>query len=192
MIDRPAVPRLVPETPLPPYSYVPGGGMPHPISDPNGHSAGHRLATNRRFHPDRWRDEPLYLLGFDLLNRQFFWEAHESWEPLWLAAGRKGPVADLLKGLIALAAAGVKHREGRPRGVATHSRRAARLFRSVTDEVGGPNPILLGLRLLPPTALAEGIARSGWPEQPILVLPEPPIGGPVTPSVVNPRPGVGP
>ena len=45
---------------------------------------------------------------------------------IWHAAGRKGPLADLLKGLIHLAAAGVKAREGIANGVARHARRAAR------------------------------------------------------------------
>lgn len=150
--------------------------MPHPISDPNGHSAGRRLALDRPFDPDRWRDEPLYLLGFDLLNHQYFWEAHEAWEPLWLAIGRNGAVADVLKGLIAMAAAGVKHREGLPRGVASHSRRSARLFRSVAEGIGETDPVLIGLRLLPAIALAGTIADSGWPETPVILLPEWPIG----------------
>ena len=50
----------------------------------------------------------------DLLNHGFYWEAHEAWETLWHAAGRKGEIADFLKGLIKLAAAAVKAREGNP------------------------------------------------------------------------------
>ena len=52
-----------------------------------------------------------------------YWEAHEAWEELWHACGRMGPTADFLRGLIKLAAAGVKVREGRPRG-SGQSRRA--------------------------------------------------------------------
>jgi hypothetical protein len=41
-------------------------------------------------------------------------------------------LADYLKGLIKLAAAGVKAREGQPVGVKRHARRAAELFQSVS------------------------------------------------------------
>ena len=46
-----------------------------------------------------------------------------------MAEGRTGKVADILKGLIKLAAAGVKAREGKPAGVRRHARRAEELFR---------------------------------------------------------------
>ena len=65
------------------------------------------------------------LFLIELFNAGYYWEAHEAWEGLWHAHGRRGATADLIKGLIKLAAAGVKVRERRPRGVITHSRRAA-------------------------------------------------------------------
>jgi predicted metal-dependent hydrolase len=70
-------------------------------------------------------------VGCDLFNLGYYWEAHETWEGLWHACGRRGTTADFLKGLIKLAAAGVKAREGRPQGVARHAARAAELFASV-------------------------------------------------------------
>jgi len=72
-----------------------------------------------------------FLFAIDLFNAGFYWEAHEAWEGLWVAAGRTGVQADFLKGLIKLAAAGVKAREGRSVGVQRHARRAAELFRGV-------------------------------------------------------------
>jgi uncharacterized protein len=42
----------------------------------------------------------------------------------------------MLKGLIKLAAAGVKAREGRAAGVARHAKRAVELFRKVRTEIG--------------------------------------------------------
>ena len=62
-----------------------------------------------------------YRYGADLFNAGFFWEAHEAWEGLWLAHGRKGPVARVVQALIKLAAAGVKIREGQPAGARTHT-----------------------------------------------------------------------
>jgi predicted metal-dependent hydrolase len=83
---------------------------------------------------DGWERSRAYLRGVELFNAGYYWEAHEEWEALWHAEGRKGTTADLLKGLIKLAAAGVKVREGQPHGVTTHARRAAALFEAVRAE----------------------------------------------------------
>ena len=88
-----------------------------------------------------------YLLGIDLFNRGYYWEAHESWEAVWLAAGRRGQTADFLKGLIKLTAACVKARAGRPVGVARHARRASELFRDVATEMPQP-AVFMGLSLV--------------------------------------------
>lgn len=77
-----------------------------------------------------------YRRGFTLFNAGYYWEAHEVWESLWHAHGRRGPTADLLRGLIKLAAAGVKVREHQPRGVTTHAQRATLLFATLRDLVG--------------------------------------------------------
>ena len=42
-----------------------------------------------------------------MFNGGFYWESL-AWESLWLACGRKGVVADFLKGLIKLAAGMLK------------------------------------------------------------------------------------
>src|SRR6516162_1991742 len=104
------LPRLVPEKPFPAYSFVPGQ-FPHPISDPEGHSYGIRHDAVASVDPENWSASRDYLFGIDLFNHGYYWEAHETWEGLWHAAGRQGPTGDLLKGLIALAAAGVKVRQ---------------------------------------------------------------------------------
>ncbi|HYO25577.1 MAG TPA: DUF309 domain-containing protein [Lacipirellulaceae bacterium] len=98
-------PRYV-AAPLPPYSYVPGAA-PHPVSDPRGHMYGLAHETVEPLAPDEWRQSESYLRAVDLFNHGFYWEAHEAWESLWLAAGRAGPVATWMKGLIKLAAAAV-------------------------------------------------------------------------------------
>jgi hypothetical protein len=84
----------------------------------------------------RWSESREYLYAIDLFNHGYYWEAHEVWEGLWHAAGRKGALADFLKGLIKLAAAGVKIREGRSEGASRHSQRAKALFESVRATVG--------------------------------------------------------
>ena len=77
----------------------------------------------------------MYLWGIDLFHAGFYWEAHEAWEAVWHACNRKGPLADLLKALIKLAAAGVKARENRPEGIRRHTRRAIELLKSVSSQL---------------------------------------------------------
>ncbi len=120
--------RLVPQRPFPPYTYVPGGEWPHPLSDPRGHSFGKQRKPGEPLTAQNWPASEDYLFGIDLFNAGFFWEAHEVWEGLWQAAGRTGLMADFLKGLIKLAAAGVKRRQGVTPGVEGHARRAAEVF----------------------------------------------------------------
>lgn len=143
---------------FPAYAYVPKGPWPHPTRSLQGHSAGRLprpLVSVSPISPEAWDRSPAYLRGFRLFNAGYYWEAHEVWEELWHAHGRKGETADLLRGLIKLAAAGVKVRERQPRGVATHAQRAAALFRSVQDR-GGPSQ--LGLHLGELARLAQQIA----------------------------------
>jgi hypothetical protein len=126
--------RLAPERLLPPYTYVPGRA-PHPITDPAGHSHGCD-EVEVSFSADQWELCEEYRFGFDLFDNGFYWESHEAWEAAWHAVGRRGWVADHLKALIKLAAAMVKHKEGRPEGVARHARRAIELFSNNQENHG--------------------------------------------------------
>ncbi len=128
-------PRFVPQRALPPYSYV-TGRFPHPTRDAAGHSFAHAPPRPAPIVPERWIESDAYLWGCDLFNHGYYWEAHEEWEGAWQACGRKGTTADFLKGLIKLAAAGVKVREGRPSGVERHAARAVELFQGVRSIVG--------------------------------------------------------
>ena len=56
--------------------------------------------------------DPHYAGYFDCFNRQFFYEAHDVLEELWLA-DRKGPTGDFYKGLIQLAGAFVHVQKNR-------------------------------------------------------------------------------
>lgn len=145
--------RLCPDRPLPPYSYVPGQ-FPHPIRDPSGHSyraPGIQPETPRQgltppISPaSDWKYSSDYLFGIDLFNHGFYWEAHETWEQLWIEFGRTGRDADFIKGLIKLAAAGVKAREGRPIGVQRHACRAKELFHVVSESLAdSADPVHFG------------------------------------------------
>ncbi len=162
--------RLVPDKPFPPYAFIPGRA-PHPVSDPAGHSFGTPPAAPSPLDPERWQASKPYLYGIDLFNGRYYWESHVEFESLWLACGRRGTVADFLKGLIKLAAAGVKHREGKPQGVASHSCRAAELWREAARSLGMAGDRFLGFRCDVLIALAEAICRSGWPEPPPVLVP---------------------
>jgi hypothetical protein len=144
--------RLVQDEPFPPYSFVPGR-WPHPVSDPAGHSFGVRPPPTA-IDPARWAACRPYLYATDLFNAGFYWESHEAWESLWQTCGRAGRTADFLKGLIKLAAAGVKVREGRARGAVSHARAAANLFR----RIGSAHERVLGVPLGELIRFAEAVA----------------------------------
>jgi predicted metal-dependent hydrolase len=111
---------------FPAYAYVPGL-RPRPRHLQNRPADPPPASLD----PDAWRDSLPYLRGIELFEHGYYWEAHEAWESLWIAAGREGPVAELLRGLILLAAAGVKIRQGRGTGAATLGARARRCFERV-------------------------------------------------------------
>jgi uncharacterized protein len=138
----------------PPYAFVPGGPWPHPRRDPTGHSFGHPTERPPAIEEDAWNQSECYLRGVALFNAGYYWEAHEVWEALWHAHHRHGPIADLLKALIKLAAAGVKVRERQPGGVVTHAGRAFLAIDAIREQVGDR---LLGLDLARLSTFAKSI-----------------------------------
>jgi predicted metal-dependent hydrolase len=142
---------------MPPYAFVPGGPWPHPTGSPQGHSAGRGAEPKEPIQGDHWSLSEAYLRGVALFNAGYYWEAHESWEALWHAHGRRGPTAELLKGLIKLAASGVKVRQRQRHGVVTHAQRAAAQF-AIARDLGGRNQ--LGLDLDYWEATAQAIAAA--------------------------------
>ena len=117
---------------FPSYAFVPGL-WPHPHSDPAGHRF--RVECPPQLEAD-WPAGLPFRRGIELFDAGYYWEAHEVWEGLWNAAGRRGPVADFLKALIQFAVVGVKIREGRLDGAKTHAARAAELLRGPDTAAG--------------------------------------------------------
>ncbi len=107
---------------LPPYTHIPGK-TPHPVSDPEGHSHGQQ----EDLQVDR---ETTFQRALYLFENGYYWEAHEAWEQVWIVLGRKGPEADFVKGLIKLAACGVKCLEENRTGAERHLKRAQELLSS--------------------------------------------------------------
>ena len=128
-------------TPFPAYAFVPGRA-PHPRRDPRGHS--HEASEPARRPLGDWRLDETWRFGVDLYNHGYFWEAHEAWEALWHGEGRRGDVADFLKGLIQTTAAHVKTRQDCPDGVRILSTKARRLL----EDVARRRPFLAGLDLV--------------------------------------------
>jgi predicted metal-dependent hydrolase len=161
--------RFVPGRALPAYAFVPGR-HPHPESDPAGHSFGLARAHVAAVDARNWQSSEAYVFGLDLFNQGYYWEAHVEFEALWHAAGRHGPTADFLKGLIRLAAAGVKHRAENARGVRSHAEKAAELWREVKRGLAEGQERFLGLHVRELIEVAERVCLAGWPEeQPVLV-----------------------
>ncbi|HLN28094.1 MAG TPA: DUF309 domain-containing protein [Gemmataceae bacterium] len=150
-------PRLVPEMAFPPYAFVPGF-FPHPLSSPLGHSFGSQPEHPACPDATNWQACRPFLRGVDLFNYGYYWEAHEVWEGLWNACGRHGMTADFLKGLIQLAAAGVKFRQGVTEGVQTHAQRAAALFCETAVSLGEGAPRYMGLQLSELISFAQTLA----------------------------------
>lgn len=100
--------RLAPEQELPERPYVPGTGAPRPNLD--GVNAWH--------------------YGIDLFNWGYYWEAHEAWEELWQNADKRSAEGLALRGLIQVAAACLKARQGNQRGVDILRRRAQETLES--------------------------------------------------------------
>jgi hypothetical protein len=87
-----------------------------------------------------------FLEGLDRFNGRLFWDAHESWETIWLAA--ESDVEQFLQGLIQLAAGYYHLQRGTLRG-------APRLFEAALRRLSGFPPGFCGLD----RASAEEAAR---------------------------------
>jgi hypothetical protein len=128
------IPRLLPSAELPRYAYVPGTGLPHPLRDPRGHSFARKGNSPQALDQETWVENRSYLWAIDLFNQGYYWEAHEEWERLLRSTGVETTAGRFLKGLIKLAAAGVKVREHSLHGVRRHAASAGEVFADVAAE----------------------------------------------------------
>lgn len=127
--------RLVPGHELPRYTFVPSSITPHPYRDPRGHSYQKKPGPPRALNDELWADNRSYLVGLDLFNLGFYWEANDEWDRLLKASGPDSIAGQFLKGLSKLAAAGVKVRETSIHGVRRHAASAGEVFADVAAEV---------------------------------------------------------
>jgi uncharacterized protein len=65
-----------------------------------------------RLGANDWDANEDYLFAIDLFNAGYYWEAHTFWERLWAVEGIEPAVRHFLQGLVQLAAACLKRRQG--------------------------------------------------------------------------------
>ncbi|MEZ6057847.1 MAG: DUF309 domain-containing protein [Planctomycetaceae bacterium] len=126
--------RLLPSADIPRYAHIPGAGTPHPYRDPRGHSHNRKPQQPRPLCDQRWTENRSYLMGLDFFNLGFYWEAHDEWDRLFKATGAECIPGRFLKGLVKMAAAGMKVREESIHGVRRHAASAGEVFADVAAE----------------------------------------------------------
>ena len=94
---------------LPPTRHIPGSGT----APDHVFFAAIKAQCPARVADANWREVPPYLYGFDLYAAGYFWEAHEVWEPVWMACAPNSRERQLTAGLIQLANACLKLEMGR-------------------------------------------------------------------------------
>ncbi|TQV79542.1 DUF309 domain-containing protein [Denitrobaculum tricleocarpae] len=85
-----------------------------------------KQACPERTDPGKWRQNRTYRYGWSLFEAGFYWEAHEVWEPVWLACRPNSLEKSFLRAAIQLTNACLKDAMGKTNA-------ARRLF----DEVEG-------------------------------------------------------
>ncbi len=159
---------------LPEYTYIPGSSTPHPIRHPSGHSYGRKNRSVKPLAAETWQENRSFLLAIDLFNHGYYWEAHEEWDRLLRASGNETIVGRFLKGLVKMAAAGVKVREHSIHGVRRHAASAGEVFADVAAETDDER--FCGLELTHLQFAADRAAQLGYKERhaagkPVRVFP---------------------
>lgn len=134
--------RYLPNRPFPEYVFVPGEN-PHP-KKVGGHMEGEKDPVVEPLNKDRPFDSDVLRYSLDLYNHGYFWESHVYFEALWNAHQRQGTIADFLKAMIKLGAAGVKKNIQQEQSARGHLDRAKELFQDVMAKEG---EVFLGFNL---------------------------------------------
>ena len=127
---------------FPPYIFIPGQN-PHPKKS-GGHMEGEEDPLCSPLDQAFPQDSETLRYSLDLFNHAYYWEAHVYLEALWNAHQREGGVADFLKALIKLSAAGVKLNLDQKESAAGHLKRARDLLEEV---MGSEGELFLGFNL---------------------------------------------
>lgn len=134
--------RLIPSWPLPEYVFIPGVN-PHPKKE-GGHMEGQDDPMALPLDVNHPEESKFLRYALDLFNYEYYWESHVYFEALWNAHARRGSVADFLKAMIKLGAAGVKLKINQRASALDHFLRAKELFLLVEINEG---TLFLGFNL---------------------------------------------
>lgn len=119
--------RYCPHLPLPDYRYVPGQ------MQKDEHRRDIPKIKTINISPKKWFENEAYIYGIDLFNHDYFYEAHEVWEALWMKVDRETVQGKFLKGLIQLAASRLKILMGETKPAERLSLKARELFQVVLN-----------------------------------------------------------
>jgi uncharacterized protein len=122
------------DRPFPAYLFIPGKN-PHPKKS-GGHMEGELDPVLPRLTQSAPFANEALCYALDLYNFGYYWESHVYFEALWNAHGRVGDIADFLKGMIKLGAAGVKFNLGQVSAAKGHLQRARELFEAIAEKNG--------------------------------------------------------
>ncbi len=92
---------------FPKRRYMPGQSL-HPDKDPQGSHIPEIPSSTIKFSAESWQKSEKYLYAIDLFNYQYFWEAHEVLEGLWVDVGRETQTGIFVQGIIQVSAALLK------------------------------------------------------------------------------------
>ncbi|MEZ4240817.1 MAG: DUF309 domain-containing protein [Myxococcota bacterium] len=106
----------------------------------------HRYLPGEGAHPRElgWVASADFDYAWDLFDRRYFWEAHETWEAEWRPLDRGSVDAWLLQGLLCGAAFVVKQHQGVADGAERILTRSHHALRAVVDQRG---PVARGIHL---------------------------------------------
>lgn len=148
---------------FPPYRYLPGRA-PHPTRDPDGHSYNTPEYEIKAFSPDAWQSCDIYLYAIDLLNHDYWWEAHEALEAIWFASGQRSTVTGLfIQGLLQIGVGAMKQHLGQQAA-------AVRLWQAALDKINVGERYYLGLDVQELQRLVRELIHGERETLPALVL----------------------
>lgn len=135
--------------PTPAYTHLPGVNPRHPEAAFDDV----RAATPEETRSETAGANPAWRFGLALLERGFYWEAHEVLEPVWWNAAPNSAERGFVRAVIQLANAALKQRMGRERAALRLCGEALALFGEAAPD-GGRR--IMGVR----RADAEAAARA--------------------------------
>ena len=91
---------------------------------------------------ENWRNAEAYFQGIVFFNNQFYWEAHEVWEGVWMNCPPNSREKYLLQGLIQMTNAALKASTGRT----VSARKLIKLSEDLLEEAfRGAEDIIMGI-----------------------------------------------